>query len=170
MPCIPPEFAVSGKRFPPKTFPGPPGGEIQCRHYADRLSCPGFPRFRDLPCQDRLCRRKDRSPLAVYYITVHDAKQTEKASRKKKKSLGTKLFSRWSNLLVKFRGGNGDSSTRKHKNRTRGEPTNAAGLAFFSSARIARNEDSGPTHFGMRNSGIGICISSYMFIYWAKSR
>lgn len=27
-----------------------------------------------------------------------------------------------------------------------------------------------PDHFGMRNSGIGICISSYMFMYCAKSR
>ena len=47
--------------------------------------------------------------------------------------------------------------------------TDAAGIAL-SSARNMRMETSDQAHFGMRNSGIGICISSYMFMYCAKSR
>ena len=182
MPCIPPESAESGKRFPPKTFPGPPVGESQCRHHADRLSCPGSPRFRDLPRQDRLCRRKDRSPLAVYYITVQEANQAEMPARRKEKRLRSVLFSRWSNLLVKFRVGscplfrNTPPSTHPRKfeipgtvkRKTASGADHGCGwnrVLIRTTVRISCG-----AHFGIRNSGIGICISSYMFIYCAKSR
>ena len=131
--------AVHSPRNPPhpenvsprKRSPAPPVGESQCRHHADRLSCPGSPRFRDLPRQDRLCRRKDRSPLAVYYTTVQEANQTELPTWRKEKRPGTVLFPGWSNLLVKFRaenhpffGNTPRERTRKgeKKNRTRGGP------------------------------------------------
>ncbi len=181
----PPGIRRIRKTFPPENVPRPPCRRIPMQTSADRLSCPGSPRFRDLPRQDRLCRRKDRSLLAVYYTTVQEAKQTYKPAMKRKKRGPDALFSRWSNLLVKFRGAkpvflkHADVETSGHGTRLRensgkrephpGRTTDAAGIAL-SSARNVRMETSDQAHFGIRNSGIGICISSYMFIYCAKSR
>ncbi len=101
----PPGIRRIRKTFPPENVPRPPCRRIPMQTSADRLSCPGSPRFRDLPRQDRLCRRKDRSLLAVYYTTVQEANQTKNPARRKEKRHGTAFFSRWSNLLVKFRAG-----------------------------------------------------------------
>lgn len=169
----PPGIRRIRKTFPPENVPRPPCRRIPMQTSADRSSCPGSPRFRDLPCQDRLCRRKDRSLLGIYYTTVQEAKQTYKPAMKRKKRGPDALFSRWSNLLVKFRGAEARlfpsaMNTEKRKPHP-GRTTDAAGIAL-SSARNVRMETSDQAHFGIRNSGIGICISSYMFIYCAKSR
>ena len=49
-----------------------------------------------------------------------------------------------------------------------GTPPDAAKSSILS--RLFNIRDRGPPHFGMRNSGIGICAPSYMFMYCAKSR
>ena len=63
MPCIPPESAAFRKTVSPrKRSSGPPGGKYQCRHRADRLSCPDFPRFRDFRVRTAYAEEGNRSP------------------------------------------------------------------------------------------------------------
>ena len=113
-------------------------------------------------------------PLAVTIPCVHARSKRGKAAGRKKNRRGKHFFPRWSSLLYKFCGRRrtGPPFSRRRSfraekgNRTRKRSPDAAGFLFvFRPFRRTR-----PAHFGMRNCGIGIWASSYIFIYCAKSR
>ena len=94
MPCIPPESAVSEKRFPPKTFSGPPEGGSICRHTSDHLSCRGsspdsvISRVRTAYAGERI------APLSLYTIPRFTRRSKRKRRVSKRKNRLRTHFSR----------------------------------------------------------------------------
>ena len=144
-------------------------------------SCGSFILPRDSPdsvirARTAYADERDRSPSCCYYIMHLGLKQTRNWRRTQKRTPSDTLFSRWSSLLVKFHGGQGGkrrfgvehhSMPQKRKNRIRRIFPDAAMNDSVSACSGQADAD----HFGgMRNCGIGICVSSYIFIYCAKSR
>ena len=104
MPCIPPESAAFRKTVSPrKRSSGPPVGKYQCRHHADRLSCPDFPRFRDFRVRTAYAGERNRSPSRDYYTMPPCANQTEKHARPQEKTPPHALSSRCSRLQFRQR-------------------------------------------------------------------
>ena len=190
MPCIPPDSVDSGKRFPPKTSSGPPVGGVRCRQCGSFHPARESPRFRDFPVQDRLCRRMDRLivPPSVFTIPCGGRRSKREKPRARWKNVlapgigpdeqlrctGYPFISD-QNGLPGCRGenrGNESGDTRpaaRHERRqknTRGETSGER--MHCPDGRTVRTADSDRNHFGMRKPGIGICISSYMFMYCAK--
>ena len=193
MPCIPPGPVDSEKRFPPKTFSGPPADGILCRQCGPFILPGSPPDSVTLPRQDRLCRRKNLSPLHFYYTMRRAKKQIGKFPRKREKRACSRHYPGWACSVYRNPfihpgqkrtagpaiGGNRDSGetgapqaspAKKNESaakKTPGAKTSGDGM-LSPAARSVRTDDSDRTHFGMRKPGTGICISSYMFMYWAK--
>ena len=103
LPCIPPEIVVSGKRFPPKTFPGPPWRRIPMQAFRESFILSGSSPD-SVILQDRTAYAGEGiAPLfTVYYTMVRAGKQMEKPRRTRKKTARRAFFAGWSNLPVKF--------------------------------------------------------------------
>ena len=128
MPCIPPEIVVSGKRFPPKTFPGPPWRRIPMQAFRESFILSGSSPD-SVILQDRTAYAGEGiAPLfTVYYTMILAGKQTEKPRRTREKTARRAFSAGWSNLLVKFRGRNDGMADRTTGLNRRGERRSRAG-------------------------------------------
>ena len=161
-------------RFPPKTVIRPPWRRIPMQ-----TSCKPFILTRNspdsvIPGQDRLCRREGSLPLSLLLYHGLNSKASGKQCPNKGKTVPVGIFSgmvkiagqvsRPDNEKQDVHGQAGWRERQKpHPRRTRMRQEKRFPY-FVCSGQV----DS--VHFGMRNAGIGICISSYIFMYCAKSR
>ena len=146
-----------------------------------------FPRFRDSRARTAYAGERIAPLFSVTISCPVRMRKRETPSDRRENGVRRRFFSGWSDLLVKFcvrtdcnsdgrrlfadlvistpvRGNPGrEKAAPGDEPECGGRPVRAAGRGGgVMSVRSA--------HFGMRNSGIGICMPSYMFIYCAKSR
>ena len=182
----PPRPCRLRKTFPPENVLRPPVGGVRCRQCGSFHPARESPRFRDFPVQDRLCRRMNRLivPPSVFTIPCDGRRsKREKPPARGKNVLDPgigpdeqlrctgcpKRTPRLSRRKQRKRKRRYEASrparaaTKKHPGRkTSGERMHCP------DGRTVRTAESDRNHFGMRKPGIGICISSYMFMYCAK--
>lgn len=87
---------------PRKRLPAPLSAESNADMLRTVHPARESPRFRDFPRQDRLCRRMDRSPLRIYYITRQTRKQVGKAALRRKNRLPDALSSGWTGSVYRL--------------------------------------------------------------------
>ena len=177
MPCIPPvtsrpRTAVS----PRKRSSGPLDGGFQCM--ASRGS---FILSRDSPDSvisgpGPLMPEKRIAPLLNHTISsVWERSKPENATGQRKKRSRTLFFQGgqicWSSFAsVDVRKNVFAGSIRRERKTAPGKKSPDAADCLDCILCSVRSARTGCNHFGMRNSGMGICISSYMFMYCAKSK